>query len=390
MRNRPRTIRTTESLLENGLIDEESLPEIRDVAKRYAVSITGVMQEQIAHVDDPVARQFVPTGAELLITAEERADPIGDDPFTPVKGITHRYPDRLLLKPMHLCPVYCRFCFRREVVGPGEGMLGQAELEAALDYIRAHEEVWEVIFTGGDPLIIAPTKLRPIMAALDAIEHVKVIRFHTRVPVVDPERVTDELVEALATETPVWVVVHTNHSQEIGEAARGALRRLNRGGVPLLSQTVLLRGVNDTPEALEGLFRTLVANRVKPYYLHHGDLAQGTGHFRTTIAEGQELVRRLRGRVSGTCQPTYVLDIPGGHGKVPIGPSYLEPGEDGADGTGGTGGGSETHVVTDPWGERHHYPPRVAATTAPAAPAAPATTTATDPATDPEEDPTHD
>ncbi len=354
MRHRPRTIRTTESLLENGLIDEESVPEIRDVAKRYAVSITGVMQEQIAHPDDPddpVARQFVPTGAELLITAEERADPIGDDPFTPVKGITHRYPDRLLLKPMHLCPVYCRFCFRREVVGPGEGMLGQAELTAALDYIRAHPEVWEVILTGGDPLIIAPTKLRPIMAALDGIEHVKVIRFHTRVPVVDPERVTDELVDALGTETPVWVVVHTNHSQEIGAAARGALKRLNRGGIPLLSQTVLLRGVNDTPEALESLFRTLVANRVKPYYLHHGDLAQGTGHFRTTIGEGQELVRRLRGRVSGTCQPTYVLDIPGGHGKVPIGPTYLADGGDG------------THQVTDPWGERHPYPPRTAGTT---------------------------
>lgn len=342
-----RTIRTTEALLGNGLVSEESLSEIRDVAKRYAVSITPAMRQLITHPDDPVGRQFVPTGAELLITPEERADPIGDDPFTPVKGITHRYPDRLLLKPMHLCPVYCRFCFRREVVGPGEGMLSAAETDAALDYIRAHPEVWEVIFTGGDPLLISPARLRPLMEALDTIEHVKVIRFHTRVPVVDPARITDELVAVLGTETPVWVVVHTNHAQELGDTARAALRRLTRAGIPLLSQSVLLKGVNDTPEALENLFRTLVANRVKPYYLHHGDLAQGTSHFRTTITEGQDLMRGLRGRLSGTCQPTYVLDIPGGHGKVPIGPSYL-------DGTGAAG------LVTDPWGTQHLYPPAAA------------------------------
>ncbi|SDG02248.1 lysine 2,3-aminomutase [Sinosporangium album] len=344
MPRRPKTIRTPDSLLKNDLIAEDALVEIRDVAKQYAISITGAMQDRIRDRDDPVAMQFIPTAAELVTTPEERLDPIGDDPFTPVKGITHRYPDRLLLKPMHLCPVYCRFCFRREVVGPGEGMLSATEMEAALDYIRTHPQVWEVILTGGDPLIISPARLRPIMAALDAIEHVNVIRFHTRVPVVDPDRITEELVAALGTDTPVWVVVHTNHSQEIGEAARAALSRLSRGGIPLLSQTVLLRGVNDTPEALEDLFRTLIVNRVKPYYLHHGDLAQGTSHFRTTVGEGQELVRRLRGRVSGVCQPTYVLDIPGGHGKVPIGPTYIR-----ADG--------DSHRVTDPWDEEHVYPP---------------------------------
>ena len=231
MRDPLRTIKTPESLLQNGLIAEDDLSEIRDVAKRYAVSITGAMQQQIKHADDPVARQFVPRGSELIIAPEELADPIGDDPFTPVKGITHRYPDRLLLKPMHLCPVYCRFCFRREVVGPGEGMLSTDEMDAALDYIRSHPEVWEVILTGGDPLIISPTKLRPIMSALDEMEHVKVIRFHTRVPIVDPGRVTEELVDVLGVETPVWVVVHINHSQEISDAARGALKRLNRGGI---------------------------------------------------------------------------------------------------------------------------------------------------------------
>ncbi|MFJ6782942.1 lysine-2,3-aminomutase-like protein [Streptomyces yangpuensis] len=338
-----RSTRTPKDLLAAKLIDEDDLQVVADVAQRYAVSITPAIQDLIFEPDDGVGRQFVPTSLELITTPEENDDPIGDDPFTPVKGITHRYPDRVLFKPVHVCPVYCRFCFRREVVGPGDQMLKDQSLEAALDYIRAHPRIWEVIFTGGDPLIVAPTKLRPMLEALDAIEHVKVIRFHTRVPVVDPRRVTPDLVEALRLSTPVWVVVHTNHSQEIGDDARAALARLVDGGIPLVSQTVLLKGVNDTPEVLEDLFRTLIVNRVKPYYLHHGDLAKGTSHFRTTIAEGQQLMRSLRGKVSGMCQPTYVLDIPGGHGKVPIGPVYLS--EDAAQ-------------VTDPWGEEHVYPPK--------------------------------
>ncbi|MDJ0342594.1 lysine-2,3-aminomutase-like protein [Streptomyces sp. H10-C2] len=338
-----RSIHTPKGLLASELIDESELPAIAEVAQRYAVSVTPAMQDRIFDSDDPVGRQFIPTALELITTPEENDDPIGDDPFTPVKGITHRYPDRVLIKPMHVCPVYCRFCFRREVVGPGDQMLKDQQLEVALDYIRAHPQIWEVIFTGGDPLIIAPTKLRPMLEALDAIDHVKVIRFHTRVPVVDPRRVTEDLVEALRLPTPVWIVVHTNHSQEIGDDGRTALARLVDAGIPLVSQTVLLKGVNDTPEALEDLFRTLIVNRVKPYYLHQGDLAKGTGHFRTTIAEGQALMRDLRGRVSGMCQPTYVLDIPGGHGKVPIGPVYLS---DGAE------------RVTDPWGTEHVYPPK--------------------------------
>jgi lysine 2,3-aminomutase len=344
-----RSIRTPKDLIAEKLIVEDQLPAIADVAKKYAISITPSMREQIIDTDDPVGRQFIPTPGELLTTPEEREDPIGDDPFTPVKGITHRYPDRVLLKPVLICPVYCRFCFRREVVGPGDSMLKGEQFEAAIGYIKAHPEVWEVIFTGGDPLIIAPSKLRPMMEALDAIDHVRVIRFHTRVPVVDPARVTGDLVEALSVRTPVWIVVHTNHSQEIGHDAQAALRRLVRAGIPLISQTVLLKGVNDTPEALEELFRTLIENRVKPYYLHHGDLAMGTSHFRTTIGEGQELMRRLRGRVSGICQPTYVLDIPGGYGKVPIGPVYLN------------GDGSR---VTDPWGGEHAYPPSAGETSA--------------------------
>ena len=245
--------------------------------------------------------------------------------WSPVKGIVHRYPDRVLLKALHACPVYCRFCFRREMVGPGGDALNAEELAAALDYIRDHDAVWEVILTGGDPLMLSPRRLGEIVSALDAMPHVGVIRFHTRVPVADPERVNDELLAALkVSDSAVWVAVHCNHPDELTVEVKAALGRLADAGIPLVSQSVLLRGVNDDAAVLEALFRGLVRARVKPYYLHHGDLAPGTGHFRTGLDEGRELVKRLRGRVSGLCQPAYVLDIPGGHGKAPIGPDASE------------------------------------------------------------------
>jgi lysine 2,3-aminomutase len=339
------TIKTAAALLADGLIPAERAEEIGGVAERYAIGITPAIRGRMGpSADDPVALQFVPSGQELIETPDERADPIGDEPHTTVPGITHRYRDRVLLKPLHVCPVYCRFCFRREVVGPGNGFLGTENLARALAYIREHEEIWEVILSGGDPLLLSPARLRRIVAGLNAIEHVRVIRVHTRVPVVAPQRITEELLTALTADTPVWVVLHCNHRQELGRDAFAALGDLARRGFPLLSQTVLLKGVNDTPEALEELFRTLVEHRVKPYYLHQTDLARGTSHFRTSIASGQATMRKLRGQVSGLCQPTYVLDIPGGYGKVPIGPEYLEPSGDG-------------HLVTDPHGSRHRYPP---------------------------------
>jgi lysine 2,3-aminomutase len=206
-------------------------------------------------------------------------------------------------------------------------MLTEAELTAALDYIRAHEEVWEVVITGGDPLMLSPLRLAAMMQALDAIPHVKIVRLHSRIPVADPDRITAEMIAALQLDrATVWLAVHCNHERELSPPAIAALRALSRAGIPLLGQTVLLRGVNDKAETLEALFRALVANRVKPYYLHQLDLAAGTDHFRVPVEEGRALMRELRGRVSGVCQPTYILDIPGGHGKVPIGPGYLEEG----------------------------------------------------------------
>ena len=312
-----------------------------------AVALTPAVRDRIDAADpaDPIARQFVPTAEELLIAPDELADPIGDAPYTPLPGVTHRYPDRVLLKPTHACPVYCRFCFRREVVGPGGGALSEAELAAALDYVAERPSIWEVILSGGDPLILSPRRLGAIVARLDAIPHLGVIRVHTRVPAVEPERVTPELVAALRAKKAVWVVLHANHARELDARTRDAIARLVDAGIPMLAQTVLLAGVNDDPEALEALFRALVALRVKPYYLHHADLAPGTGHFRTSIASGQALVRGLRGRVSGLCQPTYVLDLPGGAGKVPIGPAYLRESTRG-----------EAAVVEDWQGKLHRYP----------------------------------
>jgi len=337
-----------QDLASAGLIEASRLEEITRVAGKFAVALTADVAELIDPADpgDPIAAQFVPSGAELEIAPEERADPIGDGHWSPVPGIVHRYPDRVLLKPTLLCPVYCRFCFRREVVGKRPAMLDQRALDRAFDYIRRRPEIWEVIVTGGDPFVLAPRRLANIVNMLDQIAHLAVIRFHTRVPVADPRRVTRSLVEALAAEKAVYVVVHANHPRELTPRVKEALTRLSRAGIPLLSQTVLLRGVNDDALVLEALFRGLVATRVKPYYLHHADLVQGTAHFRTGIAAGQDLVRSLRGHISGLCQPTYVLDIPGGYGKVPITP--------GAVAAAGEAGG---WIVEDPAGVRHAYPP---------------------------------
>lgn len=350
-----RTLRNPADLVEAGLVQPTQLAALERVAARYAVAVTPAMAELIepADPDDPIARQFLPHSAELETRPEERADPIGDLAHSPVEGIVHRYPDRVLLKPLHVCPVYCRFCFRREMVGPdGLGTLSPEALEAALAYIRERPEIWEVIVTGGDPLVLSSRRLAEITTALSGIEHVKVVRFHTRVPVVEPERVDAALVEALKAEgRAVYVALHANHPREFSAAARAACTRIVDAGIPMVSQTVLLRGVNDDPEVLGALMRTFVENRIKPYYLHHGDLAPGTSHLRTDIAEGQDLMRALRGRVSGLCQPTYVLDIPGGYGKAPIGPGALERSRESRTG--------ETYTVEDFTGGLHAYPPPV-------------------------------
>jgi lysine 2,3-aminomutase len=327
MRSAARTLRRPSELARAGLVAPERLGDIERVAAQYAVAISPALAELIDPSDphDPIARQFVPDPAELRTAAGERSDPIGDDAMSPVAGIVHRYPDRVLLKLVHVCPVYCRFCFRREMVGPrGRPALTRAELATALDYIRERPAIWEVILTGGDPLVLSARRLREVVRALAAIEHVKIIRVHTRVPIATPERVTREMARALkAPGKASYVVLHVNHPRELTSAARTACACFVDAGIPMLSQSVLLRGVNDDAATLGALMRALVESRIKPYYLHQGDLAPGTAHLRASIGDGQDLMRALRGRYSGLCQPTYVLDIPGGFGKVPIGPAYL-------------------------------------------------------------------
>ena len=345
-----KTLRSADDVIAAGLAPESERTALGAVAARYAVAISPALAQMIDTADphDPIARQFIPDAAELVTTPDELADPIGDDTHSPVPGIVHRYPDRLLLKLVHVCPVYCRYCFRREMVGPnGRGTLTSQEIENALEYIREHKEVWEVILTGGEPLLLSARRLRSVMKALAEISHVKIVRVHTRTPAVAPERITPELIRALkASGKATYVVAHINHARELSDAARAACARLVDAGIPMLSQSVLLRGVNDTAQALEDLLRALVECRIKPYYLHHGDLAPGTSHLRTGIDEGQQLMRSLRGKLSGIAQPAYVLDIPGGAGKVPIGPVYLRD-------------GSEAQwQVEYPKGNLHAYPPR--------------------------------
>jgi lysine 2,3-aminomutase len=345
-----KTMRRANALARAGLIEAASIEALDAVGARYAIAVPRHLAALMARGDaaDPIARQFIPSSLELDTRPEERADPIGDHAHSPVEGIVHRYPDRALLKLVHVCPVYCRFCFRREMVGPGKtrGLSAQA-LENALAYIRAHPEIWEVIVTGGDPFAVSARRMGALMRALGAIPHVTIIRFHTRVPVIMPAQITPAYVKALKSSgKTVYVALHANHAREFTPAARAACAQIVDAGIPMLGQSVLLRGVNDDVETLAGLFRTFVELRIKPYYLHHPDLAPGTAHFRVGIAEGQTLMRALRGHVSGLCMPDYVLDIPGGFGKSPVGPNYVAAGADGA------------CAIEDYRGRSHDYPPR--------------------------------
>jgi lysine 2,3-aminomutase len=318
------TLRNAASLLADGLIPPGALAEIAATEARYAVAISPAMRALIQSPNDPIGQQFIPNAAELLTAPHEDPDPIGDDALSPVKGVVHRYPDRALLKPLLICPVYCRFCFRRQHVGPDGGVLTDAELQVAYAWFAAHPAVTEVILTGGDPLLLSPRRLGAIITEFSSMPHIQTIRIHSRVPVADPDRLTDDLAAAMETDRSMWLVVHANHAREFTCGASRALRRVQAWGIPVLGQSVLLRGVNDSAAALEGLFRAMIANRVKPYYLHQLDPAPGTARFHVPIEEGRALLEALRGRVTGLAWPTYVLDIPGGHGKVPIGPDYRQ------------------------------------------------------------------
>lgn len=338
------SIKKPDELLARNLIDKENFEKIKTVADTFSIAISAPMLDLIENNDKNagIHKQFVPSIDELNIKENELSDPISDFPYSPVQGLVHRYPDRCLLKVVNVCPVYCRFCFRREQLGPPSKGLSKEELQKAYDYIQSHPEIWEVILTGGDPLILKPKMLAEILENLANIPHVDVIRFHTRIPVVEPARISKQLLKALKVSKAVYILLHANHPDEFTPAAIEACAKIIDSGIPMLSQSVLLKGINDSPEVLEKLMRTFVKHRIKPYYLHHGDLAKGTSHFRTTLEQGQTLMKTLRGHTSGLCQPTYVLDIPGGFGKIPVNPNYVEI--------------QDSHyIVEDYKGQKHDY-----------------------------------
>ena len=291
--------------------------EVRQLAARFRIRINPYYLGLIKAKNDPLYRQVVPDIRELQDTSGID-DPLEEDQDSPVPGIVHRYPDRVLLKAVHVCPVYCRFCFRREVVGPDGGLLTEAELEAALAWFERTPAVREAVLTGGDPFMLSARRLGAILRRLAAVPHIETLRVHTRVPVADPARVDAALVQALRVEKPVYVAVHANHPREFAPEATAALSRLADAGVPLLGQSVLLRGVNDSAEALEALFRAMLRARVKPYYLHALDPAPGVSRFAVPDAEGLRLLEGLRGRVPGHALPVFVRESPAGGGKRPV------------------------------------------------------------------------
>lgn len=344
-----KSLHALDELVEAGLVARDDVGKLQPVAQHYAIAITDMMVSLIDPRDrtDPIALQFVPDEREGVTAPGELGDPIGDRAHEPVSGLVHRYPDRALLKLVHVCPVYCRFCFRREMVGPKKGdMISEVELDAIFTYLSAHPDIRELVITGGDPLVLSTRRLSDLAQRIEQIASIKLVRWHSRVPVVDPLRVTEELASALA---PIgkssWLALHANHPRELTAAARLAIRRLNEAGVHLVSQSVLLRGINDRVETLAELMNAFLDVGVKPYYLHHVDLAPGTAHWRVPFEEGLDLVNALRGRISGLAQPHYVIDIPGGFGKVPVSSAIRQP-----DGR---------YILKDWRGVDHMYPPDV-------------------------------
>lgn len=292
---------------------------------------------------DPIAAQFVPRIEELVTKPYESGDPISDNRFRVAERLIHHYQDRVLLLANDRCATYCRHCFRRHFTGNGGGRITETELEEACRYLERTPQVREVLLSGGDPLMLSDRELEMIMRRLKAVRSDYTIRICTRLPVVLPSRITPALCDMLERFDGLWAVIHTNHPREITHEFRRAVRRLTRAGLPVLNQAVLLRGVNDDLETLEALFRGLVQCGVKPYYLFQGDLASGTAHFRVPIERGLELVRGLRGRLSGVAIPTYAVDLPDGGGKVPIEAALLRIEE-------------EAYVLRGPGGGEYRYP----------------------------------
>jgi len=325
MRHSIRDLDTFERLLDITLSDEQR-KAFGETVQKFPMSTTPYYLSLINTDDmenDPVFLQSVPSPLELKIMKGDMADPLHEDEVSPAPCVTHRYPDRVLLLVSNTCPMYCRHCTRKRKVGDEDTIPNRAAIQAGIDYIRNTPQVRDVLLSGGDPFLLSDEMLDWILAELRAIEHVEIIRIGTRTPVVLPQRITPELVAILRKHQPVWVNTHFNHPREMTQSARNALARLADVGVPLGNQTVLLSGINDCPRIMKALVHKLVANRVRPYYLYQCDLSEGLSHFRTPVGKGIEILESLIGHTSGFCVPTYVIDAPGGGGKIPVMPNYL-------------------------------------------------------------------
>lgn len=322
------TIRTVESV--EFILGVELNPEKKAVIKktidRFPMAITPYYLSLVDPADyenDPVFKQCFPDERELDLASCDMSDPLHEEKDSPAPCITHRYPDRVLFHVSNVCAMYCRHCTRKRKVGDIDSIPSREAMEAGLDYIRNTPVVRDVLISGGDPLMLPDKTIHWILNQLSKIDHVEVIRIGSRVPVVLPFRITDELVQILSRFENLWLNTHFNHPKELTGAARKALRKLNRAGIPLGNQSVLLRDVNDCPRIMKKLVHLLVANRVRPYYLYQCDLSEGLEHFRTNVGKGIEIMENLRGHTSGFAVPTYVIDAPGGGGKIPVMPNYL-------------------------------------------------------------------
>jgi len=320
-----RDLGTFEKLLDIRLTDEQR-KQFSETVRKFPMSITPYYLSLINTDDlynDPVFRQSFPTPDELAIMNHDMADPLHEDQDSPVPGLTHRYPDRVLLLVSNTCSMYCRHCTRKRRVGDRDSIPGRRQIKKGIDYIRNTPQVRDVLLSGGDPFLLSDDYLDWILTELRKIPHVEVIRIGTRTPVVLPYRITDGLVAMLKKHHPLWINTHFNHPRELTHSARSALSKLADAGIPLGNQSVLLAGVNDCPRIMRALVRKLVASRVRPYYLYQCDLSEGLSHFRTPVGKGVEILESLIGHTSGFCVPTYVIDAPGGGGKIPVMPNYL-------------------------------------------------------------------
>lgn len=299
---------------------------LEDTFKLFPLSITPYylsLIDQTNYRNDPVFKQAFGGIEELLVSTSEMADPLSEDKDSPVEGITHRYPDRVLFHVSNRCAMYCRHCTRKRKVGDADYVPSTEQLLKGIDYIRNHPEVRDVLLSGGDPFMLSDERLDWLLAELSSISHIEIIRIGTRFPVVLPYRITDKLISILKKYQPLWINTHFNHPNEITSSSKEALTKLADGGFPLGNQTVLLAGVNDCPRIMRALLHKLVQNRVRPYYLYQCDLSEGLSHFRTPIGKGIEIMESLVGHTSGFARPTYVIDAPGGGGKIPVMPNYI-------------------------------------------------------------------